>query len=742
MRTADVDCRRGRRLGSRRTAVSAGLVATLLIVAVSSTWVFAQPEEKPADEDRPGLRGIWPAEVPDDLVFEEIQTLGGNWTQWSEELADDVNRLYDIEDRSAAEQREVIAALRKRLATMQRALADRRYRAIHDRLITLHGRIDRRVDLAEAILDTLELDPEAAKTARLAPLRREVASAVRELEAYLNRVRNGLPWIGYLRTAELTRAMRAGEPAPAALRDVQLRFDQGDKLENADQREFINRPPFQRLRRAVDALVAAEAAPVEIDEQKVRDELGRLIEAIEGWEQEGLARHAREARDAYESLRRLLPDRGGRLMETLRADYLNYNFQLIASEQFMNRLYREQRVEAEPVRDQVMGASVVGTQVTTTDADVDLKPSADGALFDIVARGTTQSSTTAYARQATVLASGLHRFQVSRGVRFDGERFVPITPPRVGVNASVNPYAARTRHSGWPIIGHIADSIALNAARRRRGQSEATARQRISSRVYTEFERETNRDLAEANRDLDQQWHRKLADHGMTPNARKVRSTDEYLLMSSRVMDFGEIGGSIPNRSLLGGPGVTVRVHETLLNRWFDQMEFAGRTMTDAEIRQELEQNFSDFFGQEIEILPAKEAEPRKDEDQFMFHKTDPIRFQIEDDRVYLILRAGLRRKGEEDIPPQVMTVPLTFAFRGNQLLINRGNVRVAPLDVPESRAKQIVRAGIIRKKIEESIEDRTRSRYVKIERENRPPVWVRITRIKSLNGWLTVWGE
>ena len=127
----------------------------------------------------------------------------------------------------------------------------------------------------------------------------------------------------------------------------------------------------------------------------------------------------------------------------------------------------------------------------------------------------------------------------------------------------------------------------------------------------------------------------------------------------------------------------------------------------------------------------------------FIFASRNPIRFQISEGELLLIITAGLQRPGEEPIPPQVLTIPFAFRVEQDGIVIERGTVLVEPLEEPESAAEQIARAGIMRRKIEESLPaERRRDRRFMVQREGQPemPVWV--TRVKALNGWVTVWAQ
>jgi hypothetical protein len=139
------------------------------------------------------------------------------------------------------------------------------------------------------------------------------------------------------------------------------------------------------------------------------------------------------------------------------------------------------------------------------------------------------------------------------------------------------------------------------------------------------------------------------------------------------------------------------------------------------------------------EEAPAEE-EPTAEEEasmQFVFSDSDPIRFQIEDGSVSLVLRTGLRRQGKEDIPTQLITVPLTYRAEGNSLVIERGPVQVVALDHSQADFAQ---AGVLRKRVQSAFPSRNRERRVELEREGHQPFAMNIQDVKALNGWVAIW--
>ena len=111
----------------------------------------------------------------------------------------------------------------------------------------------------------------------------------------------------------------------------------------------------------------------------------------------------------------------------------------------------------------VRGARITGQQWTNSTVDVDLKPSGDGARFDIVLSGNIDANTRGDAGNAVVYTRGSHSFYGRKGVLFDGNQFVTF-PADVNVSANNRTTGVSTGFSWIPLLGNIADNIAYSEA--------------------------------------------------------------------------------------------------------------------------------------------------------------------------------------------------------------------------------------------------------------------------------------
>lgn len=761
-------------LPAMRLAVSRGACAAALLLAASSGFSgsaraddklpllsapgAAAPENKPAaeaaapenaadapapaaaEDSRPGLTGLFPAESPRSLDFDAFAALGESWAEWAENAAVDVSALYSGDAPTVAEQRKVIDTLRSRLRVMKVALGDSSYSQIHTPLVGLEGRLTRRVDLAEAILDTLALDPAAAAQPRLVAAGQGVTSALASVETHLRGFNGGevwLPWMGANGVATAAKAGWAPETAVPLVTGIRAKLNapQGE-----EQQKFLAAKPFRQLDAAIGGYLDTVASiPTGNDwVEPLRADLARLVAAVEAYETDATAGAAADLRAVYGSLTRTAPDGGARLTQTLRHYYFNDNFEMILSENLLDRLVYDHEQRSGPIYDFVLGARITGCQFSSSRAGIDVLPSTNGALLQVTLNGTVHSDSRADTSQATVLTTGMHSFHGSRPVFFDGERF-SAGQALINVNARNFTRSVETKYDWIPIIGSIANKTARQEVARKKGQSEAIAADKIAQKVYPEFVSEIDRSLADANRDLQTDLNHRLRQTGLYPETRYASSSDQFVRVSGRVWKDGELAGSYDPPPFVPARSLTLQIHESLLNNMADRWGFAGRTMTEVEVNDELEAYFSTLLGRKVDF---GEPEPGDGPNIYVFDANDPIRFKVEDGIVNLVIRAAFKQEGKEDIPTQIVTIPLVYSVEQGKIVTTRGVVRIEPAEKPESTARQIARAGVIRKKVESSIGVETRDNSINLDAAGNRTVTVFVKKITTLNGWVTVFAD
>ncbi|MCA9014566.1 MAG: hypothetical protein KDA77_04460, partial [Planctomycetaceae bacterium] len=384
----------------------------------------------------------------------------------------------------------------------------------------------------------------------------------------------------------------------------------------------------------------------------------------------------------------------------------------------------------------ILGAYVTGNQATTTEVGVDFKPSDDTLRFDLSLAGITNSETSGTTNQAVIYTSGHHQIWGGKEINFDGDTFTT-QPAWVQVDANNTTVGASTKLDGIPLLSSLGRSMAYRRTEELRGEAEAIAAQRVRDRVRPRFDEEVDERITRANEEVGGKFNKRLRDNGLFPSARSYASTDSHLYIRTRLMDTGELAANSPPLSISSKDSVVLQLHESVMNNSISRMALEGRKISDQDLITEFEKSFTDIFDRKVK-LERPPVDPDKGPNILAFDEKDPIRIQITDNTLNIILRCGFEQKGETAVPTQIITVPLHFKVEGDKIHITRGDVKSSPVVKPERIAAQIARAGVVRNKMEKAFPDRVENSQVKAKLENRT-VYLNITGIQTKDGWLTL---
>ena len=717
------------------------LVAGLaVVVTLAGTASLGFALNQPALREPVGLQGAWPDFPPPSLSFEAFARLDGKWAGWSEAAAVDVGEWYALADKDLEQQRQVLAKVEKRMRVLERALKDPAYSMIREELTSVYVPLKVRTQLFDRALDLLAADAAAAAGPAKQSARVEVRNALSSLESDLRSIPKGEAWLPYVQADEVRRSL----DTPAAtdvLAALPEKLNPHTAGRTPEQKAFMERPGLRRYRMAVvDYLAIAQVAESGSDKAVLRERLAALIEAIDQHESSPTIGTSRAIRHARTELRHAAGPVSAPIDDLIRRNYLNYNLRLVADSSFLSMLVATNDINSGPVRDYFMGANIFGNQRTNSTVNLEFVPSDDAARFNLTVAGNTNSNTTAYTDQATVRSVGNHRFYAVKPITFNGDLF-ELAPAKLSVNPAIRHVGISTKYDDifFGLFRGMIQRRAFSEANSRLPAGRAHAADEFRQSFLPKFNGEVDQQFGEMNSEL-AGFESRMRKQGIAPQAERTRTTSDRFLLDVAVRGVGEVSGNAPNIGSTRGVGFTLQIHESLLNNVAERWGFAGRRMTDKEVEEELRQWFTDLMGREVEF-GSKDQEEGREPTKLIFNETDPIRFQVRNGAIVLILRAGIEQEDGEEIPPQLVEVPLNLSVQGGQVVIERGTVIVSPVERPRSRATQIARAGAMRSKIEDSIEDSTRDGSFLIEREGRSPVSVQIHRIEAGGGWLTIYG-
>jgi hypothetical protein len=728
-----------------RSFLTFGLILSFVVVSAVAS---AQDQAPGASVSGKGLRGLLAEQVPVDLTEESLESLGGNWAPVRAKLVISLNQLYENESLGIRGQRRALEELKAQAAVIRVGIEELRNKPIQRNLITIHGRLSRRIGVAEALLDAVTISTKAAPAVSAAETaRQKLTVSVRKLHGYLKSFATGETWIDYLGVVRISEDLKKPTPGKsglAVMRRVQERLQGKDQIGDAAQTKFLKEPQIAAVEEALGAYLTEAGKPTPTKPRPVvplndktraalRPHLATLAAAIDRYELSSSKSAATRVRQALKSVQTISPSQGEQLGEALRPLYLSYNLRVVASEKLLGRIIGQTRTKKKPVRDVILEAQVTGDSTTSATVGIDLLKSQRGARWNMVLNGKTITDTRANKKGVNVFTHGEHTFSATKLVEFDGDRF-STKPAVVDVDAN-NTIVDVTAKSV------IIRRLAKKKAAKLNPQTERIAAQKVAADVSPEFNGEVDKQFKKATTDLAKHVNGPLKQLDLFPAARSITTTNDELRVSTQLMGSGELAGGRPNPAITSDSGLVVHLHESAINNALDRLKLAGRTMTEEDLKVEFEKTLSTFLGREFHF-PAADARSADETGPttLVFAGEDPIRVRIADGKLFMVIRAGLKQEsGKEEIPAQVVTVPFGIGVDGDNVVLSRGSVKVSAVSRPKSRTKQIVRAGVVRKKITRNLKNRLIERHMSVPRDGADSIRLSVTRVEAINGWLSI---
>ncbi len=249
------------------------------------------------------------------------------------------------------------------------------------------------------------------------------------------------------------------------------------------------------------------------------------------------------------------------------------------TEKFLQKILNRTQQNSGAVQDFILGAQVSGQQTTLSNITINCLPSRQGARFNFEIQGTVQTSTTAYTPRATVAQQGNNQFNATKPVLFDGSKFLTkkavltVMPNQIVLGA-------QTRHSMMPLLGPLADQIALGTAMARTPQSNLIAGQKLIRRLQPQIDTQTDQNLKKANQFLKEKIWDRLEQLKLAPARRSAFSTDSKIYADFQFAKQAVTQAPAGESDINDESDINIAFHEQLLANLFARQNLAGKRIS------------------------------------------------------------------------------------------------------------------------------------------------------------------
>ena len=420
--------------------------------------------------------------------------------------------------------------------------------------------------------------------------------------------------------------------------------------------------------------------------------------------------------------------------QTLRPVGQNCNFAIRVTEEFANRMVERCQTQHGSVRDCILGANVFGDQSTTMRSGLNFMPCEAVARINLEVDGDVDSRTVGVTPQAQIQTLGRHHFRLVKEIDFDGTQ-ARTRSPAVYVTPSQQHVGARTQFSAIPILGQIADGIALQEANRRNPIAARITAGKITEQAAPEFNRRVDDELSRLNQLLSGTARQRLEQFRLVPRSQLLSTTEDDLQWCV-IMDVPTPPPLLPPEESRGAAG-TVLLHDSLINDLLARLPLAGIGVPDAAI----DRWFRVLAGGGGLSELSRGGEPIEPQlATIQFDRTRPIQLRFQESRFELVLRLGFVPIAGPVIPTQEITIPFTAQVASDAVQFVPGEVEIAPGD-PQQPGGALDDAArvLIRNQVQTRLQARSAPRRIPIELPDAQPTAVTIGQITLQSGWLTV---
>lgn len=532
---------------------------------------------------------------------------------------------------------------------------------------------------------------------------------------------NGRAWREYLLCDLLARQLAAAEPDPDALLRVLQRYDaehEGLALACFVQVRDALRHYHRVLQTSNDPQTPAAC-------DRVLDALAERLRAA--WPRLGPAdSHFIGQATGW------LADLGQapEVVAAVRADLAQPNLWIEVSAELVAAGIARPVDRTRPVCDVILGTEIRGMGRTRGQTRVELVPSEQFAVIDVILQGTTQTETIGYHGPARIHSTGLTRLAVRKRLWLDAQG---LHTHRAAARAMTE-----TETTGISVRrgGGLACRVAWRRTTAQQELAEQIAAQHASDQAQRELDRAAEQALQAAHEQVENRLRRPLARRGWLPQELRFQTSSDALRMVACAAGSHQLAAPTPPPKPDRSGDLTICLHESLFNnlaetlagKWLDQAGFQAILV--------------EFLGKLPDSLRTR---PDEASWAVLFAPSRPVEIRFDDGQLEVVIRADAYEEAGEAHPGMdVRAVYRVVAEAGGLELVREGKLRIAPADFDPAAGETLTPREIAtRTVLERRFEKLLRPRFV-LDPVSLPGAWQKAgelvpAEVRSDQGWLSL---
>lgn len=491
---------------------------------------------------------------------------------------------------------------------------------------------------------------------------------IEQIERLTDDTDGGKAWQSYLLLPELHRALEDKKTVPpvhlatAARRYMSLGSDPDL---TPSQQTFLSQQPVQSLRRALEECLLQQVCP------------DKLLIALEEFEREPSALGAQRIAEIHNCLSLCDCPLAQRLATAIEVHYRNANGCIVIHESLLQRLITQPEESSEGIREFIAGAQVYGHRTMNSRVRADLLPDNRRIKLRLNVNGEIRSQTTSHGGPARFQNFDDAKFFASKlvTVRPDGIRFYPT---QVTAQSRAKLLGVRTELDGIPLVGALAQNVAISIHADRTPQVRSEIESRIEQRTKQEMDAQIQERLERLQSRGWKKLESSLTDLNMKLIPVEISSTDSHAKIRWRLAGDTQLASHTARPLPPADSLASFQIHESTARNLLESLSLEGKQFDIAGI--------VSYLNKHLHLdLPADMEE--LDQPVFLeFANSNPVTVRFVDGVIECRLRFSRFTDGQRtwrDVSAAVRYRPdahgLSFDLaRDGNVLVNAASLRLA----------------------------------------------------------------
>ena len=249
----------------------------------------------------------------------------------------------------------------------------------------------------------------------------------------------------------------------------------------------------------------------------------------------------------------------------VRRRFVRPNIEAVVSANFIKRIPERRADVLRPVRDCILGTTIIGSAWTSTEVEYRLGSSQDSVALAIHLTGAADSNNNGYHKPVKIKTVGRTTYTASSQLYLNDEQF-KASP--VVASADTHTHIQSIRKTGGKFGAGLIEKIAWKRAGEQKGQAERISSRHTEERVIREFGEIVSRDLAKIRQRYEREVQAPLVRRGVKPEHLVMRSEPTAAFVETILAARNQLGADREPPGAGIDNDLVLHVHESAVNNY------------------------------------------------------------------------------------------------------------------------------------------------------------------------------